>query len=267
MKTLVIYCTHKISFELNFFLTHGYYSDSNVDFHICFNNLDIDIERYIHDAKENGYNNLFFHKRINDGYDFAGWCYVLEQEMNGQKLYQLYDYFIFINTTCCGPFLPVYEKRKWVNIFTEMIDDQIKLVGPTVNFWRGRPHIQSYMFCTDKIGLDIAIKTDIFKSRQLNKNAVINNCEIRLSLEIMKAGYKIKSLLKGHETINYEKHIGQPEVILPFGSAKTDQMYENKYFGITPQIYEVIFFKSNRSITQNVLNKYIEMHNFNKKKS
>lgn len=41
-----------------------------------------------------------------------------------------------------------------------------------------------------------------------------------------------------------------------------DPLFPNEYFGVNPHPYEVIFFKSNRNITPQILSKYIEFHNY-----
>ena len=51
---------------------------------------------------------------------------------------QLYSYFFFINSSCRGPFLPVYASNlHWTQPFTSKITDTVKLVGPSIHFIPG----------------------------------------------------------------------------------------------------------------------------------
>lgn len=265
MKLLVIYCTHMITNELKYFIDNGYYNSDDVDFYFCFNNLDIDVEKYQKNARDNGLNNIYFVKRENYGLDFAGWGTVLHSDINGRKLYENYDYFILLNSTCMGPYLPIYEKRNWTDLFISLLNDDIKLVGPTINFFYGKVHVQSYFMCTDKIGIKIGLDKGIFTpNNHMSKDQIVKYCEIRYSEEIIKAGYNVKCLLKGYEGINFKKGYGANDVLLPFGTMHNkhhcDPCNNDAYFGITFHPYEVIFFKSNRGISSNILSKYTQFH-------
>lgn len=267
-KTLVTYCTHVINRELLYFIDHGYIKSDNIDFYVCLNG-EFDSAKYNQKCKELDMHNLYFYNRENTGHDFGGWTYIINLPNDDKKLYETYDYFIFLNSTCMGPFLPVYCTQNWVELFINMINDKVKLIGPTINHYLGKPHVQSYFICTDKIGLEIGIEKGIFNNDVYkNKMDIVFQKEIKFSLEIINAGYNIKSLLKGQEKIDFNSTVNVKDVYLPYGSLTNrhlgDMCYRDGYFDMTIHPYEVIFFKSNRNITNNILDKYIQFNYYMK---
>jgi hypothetical protein len=222
------------------------------------------VEQYVINARKLGINNMFFHKRQNFGHDFSGWSDVLFSKINNKLLYEKYDYYIFLNSSCMGPFVPVYVKKKWTEIFTDEINDKVKLVGPTINLQYGLPHVQSYMMCTDKVGLRLAIKAEIFKVEgfaNIPKKAIIYKCEVGLSLCVLNGGYDIKCMLKAYDHIDF--HDYYKTKVLPSNlnfTIDSDMCSSGHYCGISFHPYEVIFFKSNRGITSDVLDVYAKIH-------
>lgn len=266
-RILVIYATHIINDNLLFFLKHGYINDNNITFYIVFNGVH-DTKSIDHYQKQN----LIFRKRPqNIAYDFGCWSDVLFTKVNDHHLYTEYSHYIFVNSSCCGPFLPVYNNQRWCDLFINKITDTIKLVGPTINYYHGRPHVQSFMMCTDRIGLDIAINTiilsplldDIYKNVDLtnikNKDDFVHRNEVGLSQHILKNNYNIACLLKAYENVDF-RILKTPTVNHSFGTSIDDHSYEGKYFGISFHPYEVIFFKANRGISSNILHKYTQFH-------
>ena len=254
MKTLVIYWTHELCDNLDFFLNNGYFTDNNHDFYIAYNE-DMDMIKYEKYKNDTNLTNLFFYGKPNVGGDFGAWSEVLFKENDGKMLYEQYDYFIFLNNTCIGPFLPIYFKDKWTDIFINLLDDNTKLVGSSINHYYGRSHVQSYAICTDRIGLDIAIKNKIFTKNISVKYAgrdyqsyrweFIQTYEIGFSLAILKNNYNIKCLLKGLENIDFRLHADNKVINTKVGQISGDLGFENTYFGMSYHPYEVIFMKTN----------------------
>lgn len=262
MKTLIIYTTNKLSYNLEYFCKFAYFYDKNIDFYICLNNNNLNIYHLFKSIDDN----LFIINKDNIGYDFGAWSYIL---LNN-NLYKNYDYFILLNDTCIGPFLPVYIKDNWVSIFISQINNYDKLIGATINYNYMKPHVQSYFLCFDKIIINLCINNNIF-SNDLNninilnehdKKIFINNYEIRLSTLVLDSGYNIKCMMKGLENIDFRLNREKPKIFLEYGEInKEDMLYENQYFNISINPFEVIFFKSNRNINNKLLEKYIQFNN------
>jgi hypothetical protein len=78
--------------------------------------------------------------------------------------YTLYKYFVFLNSSVRGPYMPSYLSGhlSWTQAFVAILDDQVKLAGPSINCekanWkadpsqrtRHNPHVQSYAVATDR---------------------------------------------------------------------------------------------------------------------
>lgn len=264
MRTLVIYCTHNASPNLDFFLNNGgYLKDTDIDYYICFNG-DVDISKYQPFTKNT---NLFLVTRENVGADFGAWSHVLLTD----NLYQKYDYFILLNNTCAGPFLPIYTKDSWIKIFIDQLSNEIKLVGPTINHFYGKSHVQSYFLCTDKIGIKIGIENNIFNNDFVSKFRnrewasykweFILTYEVGFSQAILNNGYNIKCMLKGLENIDFRQVRDKNKLDFSYGSVEADMCWDNHYFGMTFHPYEVIFYKSNRNLP--LVNKYKDFHDKN----
>ncbi len=84
-------------------------------------------------------------------------------QRSGEVNYKDYKYFIFINSSVRGPYLPAYiDSSTWTQAFTSQFTDTIKLVGSSINcektHWKGdtkgktrhNAHVQSYAIATDR---------------------------------------------------------------------------------------------------------------------
>ena len=237
MKYLVLfnyYETNKSKINLNFFIENGVYISNLVTFIIVIKGdiLSVNIPKF---------KNVIVQKTSNEGYDFGGWS-------DGLKLVNLdnYDRFIFLNDTVRGPYLPSYlNKKDWVKYFTRFLNSKIKLTGSTINCTKSikikNDHIQSMSFATDKIGLNLLIKNNIFNKKlcqdifNQSKWNFITQFEVRMSEVIMNEGYDIKSL--------------------QFFEQKGDIQYINNYKGTTVNPLEIMFIKTNR-INDGILKNY-----------
>ncbi len=251
MRYLVLftyYETNESKLNLYFFLKNGVFRSNMITyiFIIKGNKLSVKIPKF---------NNVIVQKTLNEGYDFGGWS-------DGLKLVNLnnYDRFIFLNDTVRGPFLPTYlNKKDWVRHFTAFINNKVKLVGSTINrnkiYYRKikNDHIQSMSFATDKIGLDLLIKNNIFNKKlcidkmKESKWNYISEFEIRMSEIILSNGYNIKSL--------------------QFCEIKVDPQHLLFYNWTTINPLEIMFIKTNRINNKIVQNYSIWNLPYNKKLS
>tara|TARA_Y100000361_G_C11088590_1_gene305190 strand:+ start:132 stop:902 length:771 start_codon:yes stop_codon:yes gene_type:complete len=240
-KTLVIYSYFEKNKQyidnFRFFLEHGT-KDSETDYFIVVNG-----ETSVHYHTSN----ILSLKRKNEGFDFGAWTDALSL-INTDK----YDYFIFLNCTARGPFLPSWaEKQSWVKLFTDKINDQTKLVGPTISGHNGQPHVQSFLLTTDRVGLDVAKKAGIFNTKKCSKREAIDK-EILFSTEILRAGYNIGCMLASYNGIDFRKN----SWVCANSDYAGDPWYSNMYFGVNINPFEVLFFKANRNVTPEILEKY-----------
>lgn len=266
-KILIIYCTHNMNSNLKYFMNHGYIDDNNITYIYCFNGLEN--QSIIDELKKTQTkHNVSFYLRENIGLDFGAWSQIILEK----NMYLNYDYFIFLNNTVRGPFLPVYVKERWTDVFISMLNNNVKLVGSTINYYSGKPHVQSYFLCFDRIAMEIGIEKGIFSNKINNiykdkdlrqfsyKDKFVEDYEVGFSREIIKKGYNIACMMKAMENIDYQKTTTN-NLVFDYGSGNHDMTYDGSYFGISIHPYEVVFIKANRGISPQIIEKYSNFHN------
>jgi len=224
---------------------------NNVDYYIIINGkCSIKIENK---------NNLKVYYRENKGYDFGAYSYALK------KINKSYNYYFFINTSVCGPYLKDSSKQ-WTDNFLELFNNDTKLVGTSINIWTHKSvenlynlkdiykkngpytHVQSMFFCIDNEALQFLKNVNFFDEEKINNSKdieyIIAYKEIGLSQILLKNNWNINCILSKYKNIDYrilDKDINNT-------SLTGDPYYKNRYFGNTIDKYEVIFFKNNRSL-------------------
>ena len=244
VKTLVTFVhfdregTHLYKENLNFFLEVGLFASSDVQFNFVINS-----ETGGEQIPQT--DNTRVIKGHNKGYDFGAY----KQSIDSVN-YSDFDYFIFINDTCRGPFLPSYIPRSctWIDLFLSPLDDKVKITGPT--WWSRetdkssltgkvpegqRTHIQSFCLGVDKIGLKCMVGDNIFSLTNPNQSMgrkwnIVTLQEVGASQSIIKRGFKAKPFQLSHL----------------MGTQHCDIHKEGRYFGMTPHPLEMMFIKTNR---------------------
>lgn len=244
MKHLIIYCYYESPHSkknLEFFIKNGYIDNDNYHFIIVINGQ-------VCTANIPTLKNVNVYKRPNEGFDFGAWGYGISTV----KFHE-YDFFIFLNSTSIGPFIPRYipNNIKWPELFVSNINDEYKLCGPTINYLTTNkisdiPHIQSFAFGTDLIGVELLLKNGIFSpNKNISRIDVIKNHEIGMSEVITNNFFKLYSFQLS-ETKNSQNN----------KKPHDDIHYVGKYYGDTINPIEVMFLKSNR-INNQTINNYI----------
>jgi hypothetical protein len=229
-----------------YFLKNGILE--NVDYYIIINGkCTIDIPR-----KEN----IIIYKRENKGYDFGAFSYLIK------KLTKKYDYYFFLNTSVCGPYLKDNNK-KWIYYFLDLFNKDVKIVGTSINIYRYNSfigydltkiynkknpftHVQSMFFCIDNEYFNYLNKINFFNEDELNNapnfKYIIAYKEIGLSQHAIINNWNINSILSKYKDIDYRL------VNRDFNdtSKSGDPYYKKSYFGNDIDKYEVIFYKNNR---------------------
>jgi hypothetical protein len=233
--------------NFKFFLEKGILP--NVDYYIIINgDCSIDIpEKY----------NIVVYKRENKGYDFGAYSYAIS------RLHRKYNYYFFINTSVCGPYLHDYNKP-WTDYFIELFNnDSVKLVGTSINIYESSflgiynlnqvydkdgpfTHIQSMMFCMKNDYFEYLNSINFFNEEELNNisniDYIIAHKEIGLSQYSIKNGWNINCILDNYKNLDY-RDINYD--INP-SSITGDPYYPNAYWNKTIDKYDIIFFKSYR---------------------
>ncbi len=172
-----------------------------------------------------------------------------------------YKYFIFINSSVRGPFFPPYYLKfmsdyneefgksfHWYYVFTKRINEKVKLTGCTISCIP-IPHIQSFFFVTDFVGLTILLKPS---SQEESKSVGIFVCftvkidasfhiEVPTSTRILESGYMIDCVLTKYQQIDFKHPNNQ------LCNKHRNPHLDANLDGSTLEPYEVIFVKYNDS--------------------
>ena len=201
-KTLIIHHLHKLNENTDFFIRNAlwnrYSHQSNIDYIFTVNDPTFENKDYSKLQEEYG-NKLKIVRRENTGLDYGGYGYALFQSNRGVRNYDYYDYFVFTNSACRGPFLPSYwpKNKHWSEAFIDKISEEVKLVGTDINSVRGKnPFTNGFCFATDKTGVEIGINKGIFQENapRLGRSEVVLKKEVGFSTQIINAGYNIAAL-------------------------------------------------------------------------
>ena len=234
-KLLVLYVFHIYNDRVKHFIENCIFYDENVDFIIISNNKNnkFEVPDYV---------KILFRENI--GYDFGGWSDALLTD----NLYENYDNFIFANSSIIGPFIPSYYKDKWIYIYINGLQNNVKLFGSTINTIcdpLNKSHVQSYIFSMDKTTLEYLIKCEIFSITNYAKtfDDAIFNKEVLMSRKNIENNWNIGSLLLYYKDVDFTFKYKKPsEYNIEF---LNDIMYP-KYQNIIWNIYDIVFIKGNR---------------------
>lgn len=161
--------------------------------------------------------------RDNTGMDFGAWGAGLEfLDARVAEGTPPPSHFIFLNTSCRGPFLPVFAGAMglhWTRAFLAQLSDTVRLVGPTINVLKrvavsseGKrtlhllPHVQSYAFGIDAECCAFLRDEGLFAvAPGLTKAAVVEQHELRMSALVLghrPATWTIASFLPDHAPLH-----------------------------------------------------------------
>jgi len=216
MKTLILYIYHKndkkIFYEKNvtYFLENGIFKHEDYKFILILNS------DKINETYKKSFDNYDIYYRKNIGYDFGGWSEIILDN----NLQNIYDNFIFINSSCIGPYINKDFKGYWPEIFLNKLNENVRLVGTTINTANclnqndviNNSHVQSWFFCMNQDTLKFLIKNDIFSKNYINnKVELINKCEIGMSRLLINNGWNIACLMKDYNGIDFTFKNKKPE--------------------------------------------------------
>lgn len=161
-----------------------------------------------------------------------------------------------MNSSIRGPFFTPYfiqlvlnvkkTNYRWYSVFINRINNKVKLVGCTISC-ETVPHVQTYFFVTDFIGLSILLKPGNWGSTSNDgifacyptKDHVSINSELPSSNRILDSGYMIDSLLTKYQTINFSQSHNR------FCNANNNPYKDKGLQGTSLEPYEVVFVKYN----------------------
>lgn len=192
--------------------------------------------------------NVRYEFHPNGCYDWGtiGWAL-----SNGKVDWRKYKYFIFMNSSVRGPFIPVHMKglASWQQLLLSRINDDVKLVGPTISCegspfqgdvsaeWRTNPHVQSYVLATDQVGLRAWLEEGtVFKCYSSMWDTIYYS-ELGSSLALLNRGYNIESLMLRYHGVDWRDTANWE------CNARVNPYAQHYYDGLSVSPMEVMFVK------------------------
>jgi len=226
-----------------YFLKFAYFKDPLIDYTFVINGT--------HTVNFPQESNVKVIQRDNTGFDFQGYYYGL------LSLRKRYKYYIFINSSVRGPYMPPYMSPylKWYDPFLHLLqtDMKVKLVGSTINIQppaeyfkltQFTPHVQSYCFAMDAECLEYLMTTQLFQQEYENKLDVIIHQEFAMSTLVLQNGWNISCLVPEYQGLNYHDKTFPTKLI-------DDILWTKNSLGRVIHPYEIIFTKTDRGISTN----------------
>jgi hypothetical protein len=201
--------------------------------------------------------------RKNEDYDFGAYNDGLDTIDTSE-----YDYYFFINTSVRGPFIPTYANIKWYQPFINLLKDDVKLVGTTINilntdsaessafynvtkFTKPYTHVQTQMFAMTRECLKYLMSVKLFENNDYNNYVeFIAIKEILMSQLVLKNNWNISCIIPEYQNIDYRLLKND----VNFSSINGDPNFTNACFSRTIHPYESIFIKINRNMCINEVN-------------
>jgi lipopolysaccharide biosynthesis protein len=234
-KILVLYVFHEYNIRVEHFIKHAIFKDDMFDFIIICNNrsINISVPEYVTVIK-----------RDNVGYDFGAWS----EGLLSNDRYKKYDYFVFVNSSIIGPYLPEGYTKPWPYRFLEGLQGNIRLFGSTINTSCNpttKSHVQSFAYAMNRETLEYLISKEIFSITKFAKtfDDAIWKYEVRMSREIIANGWNIGSLMKYYVGVDFTFTSKTPE---SYGIKWMDDMM---YPQFELERNEVMFVKGNRGFS------------------
>jgi hypothetical protein len=166
--------------------------------------------------------------------------------------------YVFINSTCRGPFLPTYASAggaSWLDRIEACLRSgpDVRLVGPMIQVASDTdtPFVHTYMFAVDAAGLDILTRAGLW--RDYGKLEAVHVFERGVTSQILDAGHNVMSLLLAYSGVDWrDRSLWDHKLWMGGWSerpAVTCHEVPGNYFGIDAHPLEVMFIKNVRRVS------------------
>lgn len=236
-RVLILYTFHEFDSNVQYFLERGYLDDPRVDFLFVVN--------------DKGFQGELPGKTIirdNVGHDFGAWQEGILHDDNHTK----YDYFVFVNSSVRGPFVPPYCDKNWVEVFCGLFSPGVGVVGSTAAVSSAQEklgtedflklYVQSYAFALNRESLFL-LRGGLFSQdfASMSKESLVCSAEENISHFLLSAGYTLQTLQSSYYNRDF--------LLFPHDYSREDfdpTRYRNHYYGMNLHPFEVLFLKNLR---------------------
>jgi hypothetical protein len=227
--------------NLKFFISHALHANAKFVFIL---NGETDAELLLPTNKTN----IHYVKRNNTCFDLGAYAEVLKS--NDSALIRQHKRFIMINASLRGPFVPFWSRDCWSDAYLDKLNDDVKLVGMTMNCRGDLPrHVQSMILATDSLGLATLLTPDGIDNCPQDMNQAVW-FETRLTSLIKANGYTVSVMMAMGNS--YE---GWVDVC-----ANGDVTVTGAYDGTNIHPYETMFVKTKRGADPKTLELLTKWH-------
>ncbi|EFN53576.1 hypothetical protein CHLNCDRAFT_136762 [Chlorella variabilis] len=243
-RTLVVYVfggsDPEYADNLRFFVNEAVKEGDNCDYIIV---LQQDKDLSLPEPLPSLPRNARYLQHANECFDIGTVGWVLQAHVPRRAAYR---YFVWLNSSVRGPFLPAYLSGAvhWTEPLLSKLNDRVKLVGPTINCGRAYDlpptvHVQSYVTATDAAGLEVLLATGtVFKCWGHIHDTIISS-EIGASSAIMAAGFGIDSLMLRYKGVDWRDPAVQDHAC----NGELNPLQPGFNDGINVEPLEVMFIK------------------------
>ncbi len=255
-RTAVVFVTHEHNRNTRFFLRHGLEPDANVTYVIVQNDVTLKdpVRETTVTQKALGLSNVTWIRRPNMSNDWGAYSAAVRH-----LDLQAYDYFVFLNSTMRGPFMPAWwhddrqgvARPHWTTLFTRKLSDSVAMVGSSINWHGGQPHVQSMLMVMDQRALQLMRAAELFMStdRHVSKMCLVTDFEIGSSQLLMKRGYNIDCMLRARAGRDWRQGNAAEAAYPPVERSSwwgTNLWFPKRFFGNTDvNLFETMFYKTN----------------------
>ncbi len=231
-RPLILYVYHETDFallNLKFFIKHALHSAG--DFVFILNGPSPDAESLIfsdpygdvptdirHLFPHHSLSNIFVKRRPNTCFDLGAHAEVLNSVVgegpnwrgvkgeilrpihlneggHSQKLRHRYKGVILMNASIRGPFLPSWSNSCWSDVYLNRLTEKVKLVGTAYNCHSGVGHVQSMLWATDSVGLDLMLTKEGIGEDCFESIGRAMDGEVRVTKLLRDKGYEVDAFL------------------------------------------------------------------------
>jgi hypothetical protein len=197
----------------------------------------------------------------NDNYDFGGYAKAIQ----ATELSKSYEFFVFVNSSARGPFLPPYVQESWINVLINLFDERVGIVGAAISLtpkdhaiaklYHAKyghnlvnqtilSHVQTTCYVLPLSSLEYLIQLGFYDStKRLSKDETVRDYEIRLSQLLLANDLNLKCVLPEYNRFDYRTFSNE----INSSSREGDSGFMNSYFGRTAHPYESMFIKTSRN--------------------
>lgn len=200
-------------------------------------------------------------RKENEGMDFAAHNVTFEW-LAAKQQFKLYKYFILLNSSVRGPFVPAYMPNlwQWPNAYIDRLVGDVKAVSsslvclPSADLGGFGPKLESWAFAIDQEGLEAAIEDGVFYTRtcKLCEDGVVVKGEYGLSAALMRRGFNIDTLMAKYKKVDWrdERHWHCNNNVHP--------SRHGTYDTISMHPFETVFIKASWHVGEPFVDKYSE---------